>query len=102
MVPAWIAPSLSLLREGLQSNWWGIACPSHCQGTGLGLLVSIFFLGVCCGALFTLAAGAYIYYIHWRLQVSVPDRTQEGPAPREVARLRAARLRGYLHAEGTN
>ena len=99
---AWIAPSLSLLREGLQSNWWGIACPGHCQGTGLGFLVSVFFLGVCCAALFILAVGACIYYIHWRLQVSVPCHPQEEPAQRGGARFRSAGLRGYLHAEGTS
>ena len=45
--------SLELLRaltsfvlQGSDSNWWGLGCPSHCRGPGLGSLLAAYLLGV--------------------------------------------------------
>ena len=45
--------SLELLRaltafvlQGSDSNWWGLGCPSHCRGPGIGSLVAAYLLGV--------------------------------------------------------
>ena len=33
MVPVFIVTGLSFLKEGIQTNRWGLACPAHCQGS---------------------------------------------------------------------
>ncbi|CAE7546574.1 unnamed protein product [Symbiodinium sp. CCMP2592] len=58
MVPAFVVTGLGLLKEGVQTNWWGLACPAHCQGSGAILLLAIFVAGWLSGALCALLAGA--------------------------------------------
>ena len=45
--------ALELLRslagfivQGSESNWWGLGCPSHCRGPGVGSLLAAYLLGV--------------------------------------------------------
>ena len=37
---------LSLLQQGSEANWWGLVCPSHCRGIGVGGLLAAYLLGV--------------------------------------------------------
>ena len=48
---------LRILQSGVSSNWWGLACPSHCGPPSFGLLLSAFLLGfiLCLGCLASLA-----------------------------------------------
>ena len=39
---------LGLLQQGAETNWWGLGCPSHCRGPGLGSLCASFLLGILC------------------------------------------------------
>ena len=74
---------LSLVNQGSTSNWWGIGCPSHCRGPGLGSLLAAYLFGVLsCIAIFALA--------YFRLHLPAPSLEPVlTPARR--------RLSGYLH-----
>ena len=97
MFPAWAAAALGLLREGLQSNWWGLSCPSHCQSPGFGFLAVVYLLGCSSGALAVVCLGASYYWGFWGLGPPAPLVAR---AEASSLRPRTARLRGYLHAEG--
>ena len=60
MVLASLLQAFSLVQEGVKSNWWGLACPSHCSA-GLGGLVAAFLLGLIVGVLLTGLAAFYFY-----------------------------------------
>ena len=100
MFPAWVSSVLSLVREGASSNWWGLGCPSYCQGSGPVLLLATFAAGLFCGIVLALLVAGYIYLFLLR-SPTLPSR-QEGRQERGPARAgsRSSRLRGYLHAEG--
>ena len=61
MVPVFIVTGLSFLKEGIQTNRWGLACPAHCQGSGVVLLVALFVTGWFFGALCAILAVGYFY-----------------------------------------
>ena len=38
--------ALALISQGAENNWWGLICPSHCRGPGVGGLLAAFLLGI--------------------------------------------------------
>ena len=99
MVPAVLLSGLSFLKEGVQTNWWGLACPSHCQSTSWAVVLLTFVIGWLCGIIFLGLVVVYIYWGHfWTWEQAAEDFVS--PAASRLARQRAARLRGYLYAEG--
>ena len=39
------ASSLRVLQSGVSTNWWGLACPSHCGSPSFGLVVAAYLAG---------------------------------------------------------
>ena len=84
-----LVPFLKLLQEGSQQNWWGLGCPSHCRGPGVGALIAAFFLGILC----TLGGLGSCWYLLWR-----PDRTaSQGPSRAVISSGARRRLQAYAH-----
>ena len=86
VVAPWFVDSLSLIASGASSNWWGLACPAHCRGVGIGELSAAFLLGI----LITVLAGLTVWI--WLLLRSAPLVSAQAPA-----RASASRLRGYVN-----
>ena len=88
----WFEQALGLLQVGVQSNWWGLGCPSHCQGS---LLVIVLCLasGILLGVILTLG------FFREALFAFPPREPQPIPqqAPPSPARPADLRLRAYLH-----
>ena len=40
---------LGFVAQGASTNWWGLACPSHCFAAGPFVVLSAFALGITCG-----------------------------------------------------
>ena len=99
MVPAFVVSGLGLLKEGIQTNWWGLACPAHCQSPGLGLLLVVFLAGCLSGILFGGLALVYFYWVYLRTLGPAPA-AQAQPSASRLSRRQASLLRGYLYAEG--
>ena len=76
---------LSVVQEGAENRWWGLACPSHCKGPGFGGLAAAFLLGV----LLTLLS-----FIFWQGVRIVPREAV--PAP-QVTRQANRRLAAYAY-----
>ena len=73
---------LSFIQEGSESRWWGLACPSHCRGPGLGALSASFLLGV----LLTLLS-----FLFWQGLRFAPQEAAQAPqVTRQVNRRLAA------------
>ena len=99
MVPAVLLSGLNFLKEGVQTNWWGLARPSHCQPTSWTVVLLTFVVGWLCGIIFLGLVVGYIYWGHlWAWEQAAENFVS--PAAGRLARQRAARLRGYLYAEG--
>ena len=83
----WVPKALGLITQGIHSNWWGIACPAHCFGSGLASLAAAFCLGLLLG----LILGAIL--IAWFLEFlpRLPSTTAS------AAGHPSARVRAYLH-----
>ena len=46
---------LRVVQSGVSTNWWGLACPSHCGASSFPLAVACFLLGfITCLILLTL------------------------------------------------
>ena len=54
----WIEQALRLVQSGVVSNWWGLGCPSHCQGSLLTLGLTFCF-GVSLGVVLSRAFNCY-------------------------------------------
>jgi len=50
-----------LAREAITSNFWGLACPFHCQGTSVPTILASYLLGLFSGIL--LCIGFWILLI---------------------------------------
>ena len=48
----WIPKAIGFVVQGVNSNWWGIACPAHCFGVGLPSLLVATLLGLSLGFIF--------------------------------------------------
>ena len=81
---------LAIVRQGSESGWWGLACPAHCRGPGLGSLTAAFLLGV----LVTLVCGFAWLYPRGTPLISEAQPLQS----RSVSGNR--RLAAYAHAPG--
>lgn len=92
-VAASLASFLDFLRLGSQSNWWGLACPSHCGPPSFISLCSVFLAGLGFG--FGLAI-ILAFFLASRFAISPPPSSQEDLNP--ASELVVSRLRGYLHA----
>lgn len=85
-----------VVRAGIATNWWGLACPAHCHPssllTSLLLLLTGFGLGLFCG--FALLLGLALRYFHL-----IPASSSAGPhlVPSPGASLALSRLSGYIH-----
>ena len=78
---------LGIIAQGIQSNWWGIGCPSHCFSSGLPALVAAYCLGLASGLLLV----AFFVLLHW-----LPPHLLSPPvstAPVDPS----ARVRAYVH-----
>ena len=102
MVPPWLLSSLEILRQGVATNWWGLGCPQHCQGSSVGGYLASFLLGV----VFTVTCGLLGFWIWFTgglpARQQGPTFVQERgqPAPRAsgaaVGARQRQRLQGYL------
>jgi len=59
--PAFFWESLDFLRLGVSTNWFGLACPSHCHPASFSALGLFFLLGFCAGS--TLAAWLILSFL---------------------------------------
>jgi len=48
--------TLKVLQAGVQTGWFGLACPAHCGSPVFGTLLAFYLLGVCS----TLAVVAFV------------------------------------------
>ena len=88
----WIEQALGLLHLGISTNWWGLGCPSHCQG-------SLLVVGLCWASGFLLGVVLTLVFFREAL-FAVPIRVPSSPPqPSSSPPTRAAdlRLRAYLH-----
>lgn len=71
---------LRILQSGVSSNWWGLACPSHCGPPSFGLLLSAFLLGfiLCLGCLASLA----LWFLWGSSSVPQPPAAPAAPTSR--------------------
>ena len=60
---------LSLVKEGLGSNLWGLGCPIHCRPTSLTSLALSFLLGLISGVF-----GFRLGFLHLGSPPSSPSR----------------------------
>ena len=76
---------LRFLQSGVSTNWWGLACPSHCGASALPLVLAAFLCGFCsCLCLAT-------FITLWTLGFSLPSfATPSAAHP-------SARLARYLN-----
>ena len=88
-----LASLLDFLRLGSQSNWWGLAGPSHCGPPSFVSLLSIFLAGLGLGFGLSIILACFILA---RLSLVAPSSSQEESGP--GTDLVVSRLRGYLHA----
>ena len=98
MVPGWFSAGLELVREGTSTNWWGLACPAHCQGTSFGAILAGFFAGCLVGA-FAVAGLVLYLYISCGHKPQAPSQAPPETLLGPLARRRQDRLRGYLDAQ---
>ena len=88
----WIEQALRLVQSGVVSNWWGLGCPSHCQGSLLTLGLTFCF-GISLGVVLTVWFFRDIL-LKVPCQGSFPSTASpSAPPPRSVD----LRLRSYLH-----
>ena len=59
--PAFFWESLDFLRLGVSTDWFGLACPSHCHPASFSALGLFFLLGFCAGS--TLAAWLILSFL---------------------------------------
>ena len=88
-----LASLLDFLRLGSQSNWWGLACPSHCGPPSFISLLSVFLAGLGLGFGLSLIL-AFLFIARLSLFASPSAQEDSGPGTDLVV----SRLRGYLHA----
>ena len=84
--------ALRFLQLGVQSNWFGLACPAHCGPPTFGALLAAFFAGVLSVIVLGLAFGLRLVGFFW-----LPSVHPSEPQPAGLARL--AR---YLHEPANN
>ena len=80
---------IQFLQSGLATNWFGLACPSHCGAPSWGSITSAFLLGFLCG----LASILYLLVIAWGFRPAIHLQGHPGqavPSP-------AARFAQYVH-----
>ena len=87
----WFEEAFRLLQVGVSSNWWGLGCPSHCQGSLLLLLLTLGF-GVLLGVVFTVW-----FFRDSLLQGPRREIPSYSPPPPTAKRPSDLRLRAYLH-----
>ena len=85
---------LHFVKQGSDSNWWGIWCPAHCQGPGVGSLLAAYLFGI-----LTVVLG------HWALREArkylwVQERVVEPQVTRVMSAGARRRLAGYAHGQG--
>ena len=103
MAPAWLLTTLDLLRTGSETRWWGLLCPPHCQGPGLGSLLAAFLAGILV-TLFSLALILLLLYSgplrSFLIDITTIERPgrREIPAPGPSTGLARRRLAGYLQS----
>ena len=66
-----LSTAVGFLKEGANSNWWGLGCPSHCSSPTFGFSVAVFFVGLLTGLLISLALVAYWLLLERRRSVAV-------------------------------
>ena len=98
MVPGWFSAGLEIVREGTSTNWWGLACPAHCQGPSFGAILAGFFAGCLVGAFSVAGLVVYIYFT-WGSRSQPPARAPPETLLGPLVRRRQDRLRGYLDAQ---
>lgn len=76
--------TVRVLQSGVQSNWWGLACPAHCGSPGWGALLASYLLGfISCLALAGFAT-LWIFRVHPCDPLPTPHQVVE---PTGVGRL---------------
>ena len=80
--------AVELLRLGVSSNWFGLACPAHCSPSTFSSLGLSFLLGLLIGGILASLSTAYIIYC---LAFHFPAAHHH-----PVGRRALNRLRGYL------
>ena len=87
---------VEVLRAGISTNWWGLACPAHCYPSSLLTLLLTLLTGFGFGILTGILLVIGLAFKFCRL---VPSSTSAGlhlvPPPGAGAAL--SRLSGYLH-----
>ena len=74
-----IPKALSFVVQGVNTNWWGIACPSHCFGVGLPGLAASLAVGLLAGFLLGLAFCAWFCGLLPLPARSVPTEVSSRP-----------------------
>lgn len=75
----WLPKILGFISSGVSSNWWGIACPSHCFGFGFPAVILSLSLGLALGFILGCITTAWIFGL---LPLSSPGRPPvDLPAP---------------------
>jgi len=74
---------IELVSEGVKTEFWGLRCPIHCQGTSVSQLLLAFVLG------FGLAFGLFLFILYFHFL-----------APSRVLHLSQARDRAETQSPG--
>ena len=74
----WIPKALNLVISRVNTNWWGLSCPSHCFVSGEPSILAAFTCGFLSGILFG------IILLAWFLGL-LPLRSQASPLLRSPA-----------------
>ena len=83
---------LLLVQQGSESNWWGIVCPAHCRGLGVGGLVASYLLGFLSATV--LAAVCLYFRATFSVVRATPEVAFQAPSPQQAPR---RRLVQYAH-----
>ena len=84
--------TLRFLQLGVQSNWFGLACPSHCGSPAVGSLLAAFLFGFLSCLVVVGAIGLRCLGLPWPCFSPPVDPPSHG----------LARLSRYLHEPNTN
>ena len=79
----------SFAKEAVTSNFWGLGCPSYCQGSSIFGLLTAYLLGLLSGFCFLLAIWIWILAF-------TPPHSPDSSSPVLLVHQTAAQLRSRL------
>ena len=89
---------LDFVKLGVQSNWWGLACPAHCGPPSLTSLVLAFASGLGFGLFLGIGLVLLVAFRFGLLHLLLSSGTSSPPArPAPGTPSGSDRIRAYLY-----